>query len=604
MGSDDFLPSADDTPYAGLTMAPINQGSLLMFDFNLPVAAIPDDYREFLPSLTTPAVDDLLREYEAGEVEMRRLHAVLMDKANRSTLSMFAFGAQVYYQSSSHGRTWSMDLLEMFDLGRAINARQEAFWFRLFDLLSFTTILPSELWTKWSDSFTAWRERGGVAIPTFNRQTVYNCLSLVESHRANFFSMRVDAVWKALSGWHVTNWGSAFHNRFIIDWMFNEHGTTTSKDRAFYDLVNLCSTIMSGAEDPFFNAYGELRHARLECLGEWVELLDGALRIRAYKRGTLHCEIHPEIANRLNVALAYMHPNALPDEATLKRPRKKSGFGSADLVQMKLPRQVRSYLSGCVQVQRDDGLWQLKPTRHLISVQRLSSAIKGMIDEVLAQVGGVREGDYHLFDYPPMDVVSQVVKSGEVPEKVSHQYYCTPSDLAQEFIDWVGVDETATFYETSAGTGGIAKHMPLQTSCVEVDRLRCMALEKLGFEVKQADFLTLAPSDLNGQADGVLMNPPFSGLAWKDHFEHAVQFVRGGGVIAAILPEGAPAKMPTVAGVDVEFSAPMKGRFPDTSIAVVFAKWRKPSRENAGASHVATQREDIGIGQLGLFEAA
>ncbi len=564
-----------------------------MFDFNLPVAAIPADYREFLPSMTTPAVDSILHEYADGEAEMRRLHAYLMRKENHGTLSCFAYGAQVYHQSNAQGRHWSMDLVEMFDLQRAINARKEHYWFKLFDLCSFTNILPSDIWNKWQESFTAWRKPGAMAVlPNFDQKTVYSCLSVIEAHRANFLSMRVDAVWKALSGWHKTNWGGAFHKRFIIDWVFNDYGSTTEKDRSIYDLINLCSTVMTGSEDPFFNLYGELRHAR-EHHGEWHEVLNGVLRWKAFKRGTLHCEIHPEVANRLNVALAYLHPNALPDEASLKRPRRKSGFGSKNLFSGKVPQQVRGYLSSCMQGQGKDGLWTLR-SHACVRSERIGSSILTMIDEVLAQIGGVREGDHHLFDYPPMDVVSQIVKSGEVPEKVSHQFYSTPADLAQEFVSWVGLGESSICYETSAGIGGIAKHMPLQTSCVEVDRLRCMALDKMGFEVKQADFLTLSPDDLNGVVDAVLQNPPFAGRAWQDHFEHGARFVREGGVVAAILPEGAVSKMPELGGVEIEYSAPMEKRFPDASISVVFAKWRRPCVSALQSSPV----------QAGLFEAA
>lgn len=544
-----------------------------MLDFNLPISAIPANYRDFLPSLTTPAVDDLLHQYERGEREMRRLHAELMSAENRPALLSFAYGAEVYHDSKAKGRFWAMDLIEMFDLPRAINARQEHFWFQLFDMCSFTNILPTKLWDQWKESFTAWRLKGGAGIPTFDRATVYRCLSMVEAHRANFFSMRVEAVWDGLSPSHKTNVGSGFYERMILDWMYSDHGTPTSKDRVFCDLVNLCSVVMTGAEDPFFSSYGVLRDARAEHCGEWVEALDGALQIRAFKKGTLHVDIHPEVANRLNIALAYIRPNSLPDEATLKKPRRKSGFGSAELVTCSIPRQVRSYLHYVTQEQRGDGLWMLKPNGAPSVNERLSGAVKGMIDEVLAQIGGVREGNVHLFDYPPMEVVSVLVSTGEVPDKLSHQYFSTPADLAQEFVEWVGVDQQAICYETSAGTGGIAKHMPLQTYCVEVDRLRALALDKMGFEVKQADFLTLSPDDLHGLADAVLMNPPFAGRAWQDHLEHARKFVRAGGVIGAILPEGARTKLPALEGGELVYSAPMKNRFKDASISVVFAKW-------------------------------
>jgi predicted RNA methylase len=547
-----------------------------MFDFNMPVVAIPANYREFLPSLTTPAVDDLIRQYEQGEIEMRRLYQSLMSQENRGALESFAFGAKAYYQSTSKGHYWPMELLEMFNLSRAISARQESYWFQLFELCGLTSILPAALWEKWTDSFTGWRTPGGVAIPTFDRPTVYSALSLIEAHRANFFSMRVDSVWKSRSGWHRTNVGHVFHERGIYDRVYDEDGSTTGRDRGFYDLFNLCSMIMSGVEDPFFDVDALLASARKNHCGEWVVAMDGVLRIRAYMRGTLHCEIHPEVATRLNIALAYIHGDALADEATLKPPRHRSTqFGGAALVRTIIPAQVRGYLAGCYCQHREDGLWLLRPGHAMNLINKLSGVVKGMIDEALTQIGGVRDGAGHLFDYAPADVVSEIVKSGTVPEKVSHQFYSTEPQTAAEFVEWVGVNEADLCYETSAGTGAIAKLMPLQTYCVEIDRLRAMALDKMGFEVKHADFLKLKPSDLNGPADTLLMNPPYAGRAWQDHIEHAVQFVKEGGVIGAILPEGAPLKMPKLHGLDVVYSAPMKNRFKGTSIGVVFAKWVK-----------------------------
>lgn len=574
-----------------------------MFDFNLPVKAIPENYREFLPTLTTPAVDELIASYAEGEEEMRRLHEALMKEGTRKTLAMFADGAQVYYQSASHGRSWGVEFMELFDLERAVNARRETYWFKLFDACCLTTVLPADLWNQWSETFTSWRTGKGLALPPFTHETVYKCLSLIDGHRANFFSMRVDSVWRSLSGWHKTNAGSGFGERFIIDFMFNDWGGTTGKDRAFQDLVNVCTTVLNGADDPFFNAYGELRHARDKHLGEWVELLDGILRIKAFKRGTLHCDVHPEIARRLNVALAYLHPTALHDEATLKKPRRKSGFGSADLMAFKVPRQVRSYLTNAIQLQRDDGLWLLKYAGNYMP--KIGGIIKEMIDSVLAQVGGVPAEEGHLFDYPPMEVVSEIVRKGEVPEARSHQFYATPTEVAKDFVAWVGLDEDASCYETSAGTGNIAKHMPLQTVCVEVDRLRCMVLDKLGFEVKQADFLQLKPEDLNGQVDAVLMNPPFAGRQWQDHVEHGLGFVREGGVLAAILPEGAKTKMPEVDGFAVEYTEVKRNLFDGTSIGVVYARIVKEAKaKSVPTEPVKQQSGEQGVEQFGLFEAA
>lgn len=370
--------------------------------------------------------------------------------------------------------------------------------------------------------------------------------------------------------------------------MYSDSGSPSHKDRAFYDLVNLCSTIMTGCEDPFFNTYGELSNARQDFCGEWVELMGGVLRIKAFKRGTLHVEVHPEIANRLNIALAYIYPNELPDEATLKKPRRKSGFGSMPIIRSKVPQQVRSYLALCRQKKLDNGLWQVVAAAYTVKIDGI---VRRLITEVMHQIGGYEHGNEYLFDFPPMEVISKIVATGEVPDKISHQFYPTPNDLANEFVEWLELNDSMSCYESSAGTGALARQMPLQTHCIEIDALRCMTLDKQGFEVTKGDFLRLSPSDMHGPVDAVVMNPPFAGRAWQDHVEHAVQYVKEGGLIGAILPMGAISKMPELAGTKVTYSEIKVGRFPGTSIEVVFAKWFKPKQSQRGQTEAANSQE-------------
>ena len=74
-----------------------------------------------------------------------------------------------------------------------------------------------------------------------------------------------------------------------------------------------------------------------------------------------------------------------------------------------------------------------------------------------------------------------------------------------------------------------------------------------------------------------------------------MKFVRAGGVIGAILPEGARLKLPELEGGELVYSAPLKNRFKDASISVVFAKWvragiaaaSKPVQANEGVSAAA-----------------
>ena len=58
-----------------------------------------------------------------------------------------------------------------------------------------------------------------------------------------------------------------------------------------------------------------------------------------------------------------------------------------------------------------------------------------------------------------------------------------------------------------------------------------------GFAVQCADFLELSPDDL-GTFDRVVMNPPFEKAQDVAHVRHAFQFLKPGGVLAAIVSAG------------------------------------------------------------------
>ena len=79
-----------------------------------------------------------------------------------------------------------------------------------------------------------------------------------------------------------------------------------------------------GRDEPNYRASDYVvEYARRERRGEWVTLDGGALRLRAYKCGTAHLEVHPDMAWRLNCVLHQLYPAAIPPEFRSK-PKKKA----------------------------------------------------------------------------------------------------------------------------------------------------------------------------------------------------------------------------------------------------------------------------------------
>jgi predicted RNA methylase len=94
--------------------------------------------------------------------------------------------------------------------------------------------------------------------------------------------------------------------------------------------------------------------------------------------------------------------------------------------------------------------------------------------------------------------------------------------------------------EPSAGDGAIAN--PLRkaghrVTCIELHPGRCDELAWLGHKVTRCDFLTTSPA-VTGLFDRVLMNPPFDRGLDMDHVKHAFQFLKPGGVLAAVMSAG------------------------------------------------------------------
>lgn len=97
--------------------------------------------------------------------------------------------------------------------------------------------------------------------------------------------------------------------------------------------------------------------------------------------------------------------------------------------------------------------------------------------------------------------------------------------------------------EPSAGNGALAdpvRDMGAAVECIEMDTGRAAVLRAKGHSVTQRDFLTMSPTDFaGGLFDGVVMNPPFDRGRDCDHVRHALQFVKPGGFVLAIMSASA-----------------------------------------------------------------
>jgi hypothetical protein len=304
--------------------------------------------------------------------------------------------------------------------------------------------------------------------------------------------------------------------------------------------------------DGRLNTHSVMEYARDGRRGEWVELDGRALKIRCYKKGTMHIEVHPQIAWRLNRLLHELHPAAIPHR--FREPPKRT---------KKMPDVHDRPLSfACLRVLADgyrtDNTWSL-------GYGDTDKAARKEAEAVLAQLGGIKTGGGWEFDYNPKSVLREILASGVIPDKLSHQFYPTPSNIAEAVLEEAEITSSMRVLEPSAGTGGLIREIPAScpTDAIEVSALNCRALESLkrpGLSVTCADFMEWP----GGEYERVLMNPPYSEGRAEAHLEKALTHLAPGGRLVAVLPSTFKRREFSVEGRWGQVFE----RFPGTSISV------------------------------------
>lgn len=116
------------------------------------------------------------------------------------------------------------------------------------------------------------------------------------------------------------------------------------------------------------------------------------------------------------------------------------------------------------------------------------------------------------------------------------QYYPTPTEVVERVLaDLYGL-KGAKVLEPSCGCGrfldGLRAH-GAEAFGIEYDASRAAQARAKGHSVMVANFLETVPTR---DYDRVVMNPPFYGKHYAKHVNHALKFLKPGGMLTAILP--------------------------------------------------------------------
>ncbi|WP_394541932.1 DUF4942 domain-containing protein [Pantoea sp. SGAir0418] len=542
-----------------------------------PITAAGDVIMDtFFAPADTDLIDGLLGSYRLMRTKLADISATIRSGVNSEAVAYFLSG-NLHRERGYH----VPPVGKLFDLPGAVASLNADFWQKALSLTDVYEYMPNERRNEWNEQI---RE---MKAPDFEENAVRATLSELLFSRQKFFSERVDGIFRSLSRSHVTNRPEGFSKRMIIECMFDQWGMCNYERTGYVDDLRKVIAKFMGRDATGLNTTNKILNIARARSGEWVAIDGGALRVKAFMKGTIHLEIHPDMAWRLNDILAFLHPAAIPAEHRQKPRTKVKSF---DLHSNLLPFSVLSVL-GDLETERTEPLkrsrWE--EPRPPFTTNPFNRRIKGYSDEdkaaraeaekVLLSLGGVKMNinafTWFEFDYDPTTALEDIQLTGALPEQKTHQFYPTTGKLAAQLLDEADIREGETCLEPSAGMGGLADLMPkAQTTCIEVSPLHCRVLEAKGHNVIEADFLAWAQTTPQ-RFDVVVMNPPFSEGRAVAHLNAAAALVKAGGRLAAILPAGSDRKN-LLPGWDCSWSEPMEGMFAGTGVRVVRLMAYKP----------------------------
>lgn len=536
-------------------------------EFSLAETHLVDDAPFFAPT-DSDVIDRLLGEYQSTRADIEQL-------CNVFTAPKMARAMQYCLDGAKTDRYNSISSVEqLFQVGNAISKLNSKYWGDALSLTDVYDCMPQARRDYWNAqlrgdteiSGKSWERREKIPpLPDFEEATVRNTLADLLRQRATFFSERVDGIFRGLSGEHVTNSPAAFGKRMIISGMIDYNHVRSERAGLINDLRCVIAKFM-GRDDPKYAASHILCTELYRRTGQWVTVDGGALKIRVYKKGTAHMEVHPDMAWRLNQVLASLYPLAIPAEFRAM-PKKRA----KDFVMMgrPLPFATLELLSF--------GLDKRNKAPKVFEFGYKATENKAAYSDacnVLTALGGLRgEGGEWSFGYPIEEILRHVVITGCLPDQKAHQFYPTPEKLALKAVALADIQPGDTCLEPSAGQGGIADYMPKdQTTCVEISPLHCAVLKAKGFDVVEADFLPWAMGA--PKFDAIVMNPPYSEGRAKLHTEYAAALVKPGGRLVSILPASMRGK-DFLSGFDCDWTSAYEREFAGTSMAVTILKATK-----------------------------
>ena len=280
-------------------------------------AELVDESTQFFAPVSSDLLDGLLGQYQSTRKRIEAVAEFVNGAMGTGTIDYFLDGNT----SPDRGRhSLSNSAKSLFEAEGAIKALNAAYWSKALAFTDVLDTMPQKRRDEWHKSI---RE---LATPDFTEDTARTTIGELLRMRGQFFGERVDGIFRGLSGEHVTNAPEAFGKRMIIARVLTSYDTSDSSTCGLINDLRCVIAKFMGRDEPKYDASLYLVQALKNNWGEWTTIDGGALKIRLYKKGTAHMEVHPDLAWRLNQVLASLHPLAIPAEFRQKPKRRAKDY--------------------------------------------------------------------------------------------------------------------------------------------------------------------------------------------------------------------------------------------------------------------------------------
>jgi hypothetical protein len=476
-------------------------------------------------------------------------------------------------QSAFVNENWDIDVIS-----RMIDAK---YWSRVVTLSDVDVLMSAKQQREWQGVIDR------AEAPEFNIENIIESVSQWRELQAQAFIDRIESVWEALSGTHVTNAKTHFSTTMIV-------GSGSDAKEVLTELRSIVNIVEGRAPIPrsVMNSNMLLKRIEWEGLyGEWQWIEGNAMALKYHKSETMHLKVNPVTAAKMNDILAMRYPTALPSSSRdIKRARRKNApvtRKTDDVLSFNVVTGLDEIRSKPVpRFEREEQYsFDVAPPFVYISLGWESDKREEKArNDVMTWLGAseIRDDNGFLLgwrsEYNLKPALSEVIIRSSLPNVQSYQFYPSKGQVGERAAQWLisSLDDDGTFeyIEPHAGHGHLARHLPKErTTAVELSTINAAVLRGAGFDVHCRDFLKYAET-CTQRFDGVLMNPPFTDGQAIEHTVTAAMLLKPKGVLVAILPMGSGEllKAKLEGNYDCERSAPIENAFEGVNVTVELVK--------------------------------